>query len=109
MRMLTIMNVFPYLSLLIAACVLAAKGWSNAGTGWQAVGCAAAFAVVCQQSTIARFYKISRANPWYAPTFIIGAVMCIGMLFSAMRRLQGRGVTTWRGTTYQGQKVVKTS
>lgn len=107
MRMLTIMNVFPYVSLLIASCVLVARGWSDAGPGWQAVGCTAGLAVISQQTTIARFYRISRANPWYAPTFIVGAVMCIGMLFSAMRRLQGRGVTTWRGTTYQGQKIVK--
>ncbi|HOW73976.1 MAG TPA: glycosyltransferase [Phycisphaerae bacterium] len=109
MRMLTIMNVFPYASLLIAACVLLMWGWAGAGGGWRAVGCAAALAVIVQQTTIVRFYRISRANPWYAPTFIIGAVMCIGMLISAMRRLQGRGTTTWRGTTYQGQKVVKTS
>ncbi|MBP7935705.1 MAG: glycosyltransferase [Phycisphaerae bacterium] len=109
MRMLTIMNVFPYASLLIAACVLLTWGEAGAGSGWRAVGCAAALAVIAQQTTIVRFYRISRANPWYAPTFIIGAVMCIGMLISAMRRLRGCGTTTWRGTTYQGQKVVKAS
>lgn len=33
LAMLLTTNVFPYLSLLIAACVLATRGWSEAGTG----------------------------------------------------------------------------
>jgi len=58
---------------------------------------------------ITRFYRISRANPWLAPTFIIGAVVCVGMLINAMLKLKGRTATTWRGTTYRGDRVAKAS
>ena len=105
MLMLLATNVFPYLSLIIAAIVLLGKGWTTAGTGWQAVAGTSALAVVLQQTVITRFYRISRANPWLAPTFIVGAVVCVGMLINAMFKLGGRTTTTWRGTTYRGDKV----
>ncbi len=102
MAMLLTTNIFPYLSLLIAACILGARGWSGAGLGWQLVGSAAALAVVMQQTVIFRYYKLSQSNPWLAPTFIVGAVVCVGMLVNAMFKLNGRTTTTWRGTTYRG-------
>ncbi|HSW44703.1 MAG TPA: glycosyltransferase [Phycisphaerae bacterium] len=104
--MLTIMNVFPYLSLMIAALELGFRGWAAAGGGWQAVAAAAALVVVFQQSVIMRFYRVSGADWRLAPTFIIGALICIGMLISAMLKLGGRSATVWRGTTYRADKVV---
>ncbi len=105
--MLLATNVFPYTSLLIAAIVLAVRGWSGAGGYWQAIGLLAASAVLLQQTVIARFYKLSRVDPRLAPTFIIGAVVCIGMLVSAMFKLGGRTSINWRGTTYRGQEVAQ--
>jgi hypothetical protein len=107
--MLALMNVFPYLSLLVAALVLGARGWSQAGAGWQAVGLCAALAVVAQQTVIARFYRLCKLDWRLAPTFIIGVVICIGMLISAMLKLGGRTTTVWRGTTYRADSVVKPS
>jgi len=107
--MLALMNVFPYLSLLVAALVLLTRGWSQAGAGWQAVGLCAALAVVAQQTVIARFYRLCKLDWRLAPTFIVGVVICIGMLFSAMRKLGGRTTTVWRGTTYRADSVVKPS
>ncbi len=104
LRMLTLMNVFPYGSAALAWVVTAAHGWSAAGP-WRTVAVAATLAVATQLSVIARFYRISRANPWLAPTFIVGVFFCIGMLISAMRRLGGRSTTTWRGTVYRGDRV----
>ncbi len=109
MLMLTATNLFPYLSLLIAAVVLASRGWTAGDTGWHIVGGAAALAVVMQQTVIARFYRLSQTSPWLAPTFIVGAVICIGMLINAMLKLKGRTTTTWRGTTYRGDEVAKPS
>lgn len=108
MLMLLCTNVFPYASLLIAAVVL---GICNGPTspGWLWVGAGAALAVATQMSAIARFYKLSHANPWLAPTFIVGAVLCIGMLANAMLKLNGRQTVTWRGTTYRGQRVAPPS
>ncbi len=104
--MLLCTNVFPYASLLIAAAVLGFAGGAVANHGWYWVGGAAALAVAAQLSVITRFYKLSYANPWLAPTFIVGAVVCIGMLINAMFKLKGRTTVTWRGTTYQADKVV---
>jgi hypothetical protein len=105
LAMLLTTNIFPYLSLLIAAWVLATRGWSQAGIGWQLVASAAALAVVTQQTVIFRYYRLSQSNPWLAPTFIVGAVVCVGMLINAMFKLNGRTTTTWRGTTYRGSQL----
>jgi chlorobactene glucosyltransferase len=104
MAFLLATNVFPYASALLAWMVTAAKGWSASGP-WAAVAVAATVTAVLQISVIARFYRLSRVDPWLAPTFVIGAVFCIGMLASAMRRLGGRAQTVWRGTVYQGNRV----
>jgi chlorobactene glucosyltransferase len=107
-RMLVLMNVFPYVSFLIALGVLLSRGWADLSTGWRGVLIASTAAVATQQSVIARFYKLSRVHPAWAPTFIVGAVVCIGMLTNAIRRLRGRSTTTWRGTTYRADEVLKT-
>jgi glycosyltransferase involved in cell wall biosynthesis len=105
MLMLMCTNIFPYTSLLIAAGVFAFTGWPAGNPGWYWVLGGAGSAVAMQLSVIARFYKISYVNPLLAPTFIIGAVVCIGMLINAMFKLNGRTTVTWRGTTYRGEKV----
>jgi chlorobactene glucosyltransferase len=105
LAMLLTTNIFPYASLLIAAAVLGIKGWSGAGGGWQLVAAAAALVVVVQQTVITRYYRLSQTNPWLAPTFIVGAVVCVGMLVNAMFKLNGRTTTTWRGTTYRGSQL----
>jgi cellulose synthase/poly-beta-1,6-N-acetylglucosamine synthase-like glycosyltransferase len=109
LMMLLATNFFPYASFLIAAGVLLAKGWGGAGTGWHWVALLSGLAIVLQQTVIARFYKLSHANPWLAPTFIVGASFCVGMLINAMLKLKGRTTVTWRGTTYKDKSVVKAS
>jgi cellulose synthase/poly-beta-1,6-N-acetylglucosamine synthase-like glycosyltransferase len=109
MMMLLGTNVFPYTSFVLAAIVLAARGWTNAGWHWQSVGLLSALVIVLQQTVIARFYELSRASPWLAPTFIVGACFCIGMLANAMLKLGGRTKVTWRGDTYRGETVVNAS
>mgnify|MGYP005837824893 CR=1 FL=1 len=104
LRMLLIMNIFPVGSAMAAWVLVAARGWDAAGP-WRAVAAAATVAVVMQTTVIARFYRLSRANPWLAPTWIIGVVFCIGMLINAMLKLGGRTTTTWRGTTYRGSRL----
>jgi len=106
LMMLLCTNVFPYGSLLIAAGVFALTNWQVGNAGWYVVGATAVLAVSMQLSVIARFYRMSYANPWLAPTFIVGAVICIGMLISAILKLKGRATVTWRGTTYRGEAVV---
>jgi cellulose synthase/poly-beta-1,6-N-acetylglucosamine synthase-like glycosyltransferase len=104
MMTLIVTNIFPYLSALIALIVVASRGWSAAGAGWQWVAGLSLLCIFLQQTVIMRFYRFTQINPLLAPTFIVGVVICIGMLANAMLKLNG-GTTTWRGTTYQGQKV----
>ncbi len=106
--MLLVTNIFPYGSLLIAAGVLAFADHAAMNPGWYWVGGASALAVLLHQTVIARFYKLSGTSPWLAPTFIVGAVFCVGMLINAMLKLNGRRTVTWRGTTYRGQQVAGT-
>jgi hypothetical protein len=109
MLMLLGTNVFPYTSFLIAAIMLAVHGWSGAGWHWQAVGVISALSMIMQQTVITRFYRLSHASPWLAPTFIVGALVCIGMLANAMLKLGGRTKVVWRGDAYRGETVVNAS
>jgi len=104
MAFLLVTNVLPYGSAAAAWPVVAARGWAQAGP-WRPVASAATLAVAMQLITIARFYRLSRISPWLAPTFILGAVICIGMLVNAMFKLGGRTTTVWRGTAYRGKEV----
>ena len=65
---------------------------------------AATFALCVQQSLLIRYYRVSQARWWYAPTYGIGSLLVLGMLGNAMIRLVGRGGTTWRGTVYHAVK-----
>ncbi len=104
MLLLLVASILPYVSAAAAWIAVALRGWQAAGP-WAWIAVLATLAIVLQQSVIVRFYRLSHASPWMAPTWIIGAVLCVGMLGSAMRKLGGRGTTTWRGTTYRGNRV----
>jgi cellulose synthase/poly-beta-1,6-N-acetylglucosamine synthase-like glycosyltransferase len=104
---LTLTNTFPYASLLIGMVVLLSTGLSSAGSAWTWVTVAALAAVVMQQTVIVRYYRLSKANPWWAPTFIVGALLVSGMLINAMTKLGGKTSTTWRGTTYRGKQLAQ--
>jgi len=76
-------------------------------TGGNVLVITAAAACALQLTVLFRFYRISRVNPLLAPTYPIGAFLAAGMLVSAIRRVGGRSTTTWRGTTYRGDRVEK--
>lgn len=90
--MLSMFSLSPYATLLAAPL---------AGAGWPWLAAAAAFAILGQQSVLWRFYAVTGNRPPWALSYPLGAALCLGMTLNAMRRLAG-GVTTWRGTTYQG-------
>src|SRR6185295_6537175 len=98
--MLLIVSIFPYFSLIAGGIMVIARGWAAAGSQWHWIVLLSAICISIQQTVIARFYRLSRANPWLTPTWIVGAVMCVGMLGNAMLKLKGRTQLTWRGTTY---------
>jgi len=95
-------SVFPCVSLVVAAIGYAlAEG--EAGRHWGiALGVTAAV-VAMLESVIYRFMRLTRAAPWVWMTYPFGALLGVGMLLAAMRKLVG-GRTTWRGTTYRGER-----
>ncbi len=99
-------SVLPWLALAVAGATLTLA--SEAAPGWKPLLVASAAACAVQQSVMFRFYRISHLPPLLAPTYPLGAVIALGMLVSAMRRLGGRTPTTWRGTTYRADRVVAT-
>ncbi len=108
-RRLAVSTVVLFLSSIVPWCSLLAGmlGWlaGEEGSGWRWVFLASAAAIVMQQSLLVRFYRVNRVNPWYVPTYFLGAVIAFGMLLNAMTKLGGMRTTTWRGTTYRGDQL----
>ncbi len=100
-------GLLPWYSALAGWIMVGVRGWSDAGP-WQAVALLASLAVVCQQSVLFRYYRLSQTPPLLAPTYPVAGTIACGMLINAMTKLGGRSTTTWRGTTYRGdQRVAK--
>lgn len=93
-------SVFPCASLVVA---LAGYALSDGPQQrWWLIAAAISAAVVAMlESVIYRFMRLTRAAPWAWMTYPVGALLGVGMLLAAMRKLAG-GRTTWRGTTYRG-------
>jgi len=97
-------GLLPWYSAVAAWILVALRGWSQAGP-WRWIALAATAAVLCQQSVLVRYYKLSQTSPVLAPTYPIAGTIVCGMLVNAMTKLGGRTRTTWRGTTYRGHKL----
>ena len=100
---LVLMTIFPFLSLLVSATAVAIRGLD--APGWPIVLAASIVYFIVQQSVITRFYRLSKANPWLAPTWFLGACFSVGMLINAMLKLKGRTGLHWRGSVYRGEQV----
>jgi chlorobactene glucosyltransferase len=59
-----------------------------------------AIQVVIIRLTTFRYYRISRANPYYSLLNPIGCVVMIGILGNAIKTIFSKKGMTWRGTTY---------
>lgn len=97
-------GLLPWYSAAAGWIMVAARGWSGAGM-WQWIAVVATATVACQQSVLVRYYRLSQTNPMLAPTYPIAGTLVCGMLINAMTKLGGRTTTTWRGTTYRGDKL----
>lgn len=96
---LLLVSVSPWVFALVSWSAIALGAGSPA---WWWIAVLSTAAVVASQSVIWRYYRMTGANPWLAPTYIIGAVFGLGMLLNAVLKVNGRTTTTWRGTTYRG-------
>ena len=97
-----VMSIFPYVSLAVAA-VMYAFAQGEAAGHWRTALLVSGAVVVMLESVMYRFMKVARAARWAWLTYPVGAVLGAGMLMAAMRKVRG-ATTTWRGTTYRGEK-----
>jgi chlorobactene glucosyltransferase len=98
-----IFSLLPWFTLAVSSLVLALR--EAPAPAWRWLVAVAALAAVAQLSAMLRFYYRSRSNPLFALLYPIGAAIGLGALVNAMRRIGGRGTTTWRGTVYRGSQV----
>ncbi len=96
---LVIVSLLPWVSLIAGWTAVAA----GAGGRWWWVAYLATLAVAAQMTVLTRFYKVSKAQVRYVPTWPIGAGLCVGMLFSAIGKTLGLTGTAWRGRVYDRQ------
>ncbi|MCB9849980.1 MAG: glycosyltransferase [Phycisphaerales bacterium] len=94
-------SVFPWVSFVIALIGYAVANEASA-RDWGIALVLTSAVVVILESVIYRFMSLMRAAPWAWMTYPVGAVLGVGMILAAMRKLVG-GRTTWRGTTYRGE------
>jgi chlorobactene glucosyltransferase len=100
--LLLVASVFPCLSLVIAA-IGYGTAEGEATRQWGVALIISAAVMIMLESVIYRFMRLTRAAPWAWMTYPVGALLGVGMLLAAMRKLAG-GRTTWRGTTYRGER-----
>ena len=72
---------------------------------WRALLVASAATCLMQMTVMLRFYRLNRLHPAYAIAYPLGVGIGLWALIGAIRRLGGRSTTTWRGTTYRGDRV----
>lgn len=99
---LLVSSIFPWLSLFAG---LIGAFTAQPRAPWLWITLLSAVAVVIQQTWLIRFYRLTKADPRYVPTYILGAVVAFGMVINAMTKLGGLAATTWRGTTYRGSRL----
>jgi hypothetical protein len=101
--LIAVMSVLPWLTLGVAiAWRILAPDPPPAELPWL-LG-SSLFAVIAQQSLVARLYRQHGHNPVYALGWIVGAVLTIGMIIHAVFKLAGQS-TDWRGTRYRRSRA----
>jgi len=102
---LLVYTILPWVSLVVAVAGLMT---CDAGSSlrWQIAVVAWAFAVLWHQLMMWRYYELVHTPRGWSLTFVVGAIVAVGMLGSAMLQTLGYSTTTWRGTSYQRGSVV---
>jgi hypothetical protein len=97
-----VFSLLPWAAAIVGLIALAGRAeWS----GWPVFSVVAAATCIIQWTVMLRFYKLNRLNPLYGIAYPLGALVGLGAVLGAIRRLGGRRTITWRGTTYRGGAV----
>ena len=102
--LLIVLSIFPWISLSLAVSRWAlAPPTAQDAWGWSAI--AWSLVVLCQQTVACRIYVLLGTRRFWSLGYVVGATVTLGMLISAMLKVLGATSTTWRGTTYRGQRL----
>jgi glycosyltransferase involved in cell wall biosynthesis len=109
-RVLTAMAVLLTFSLLPTTSLIIALIGSWLGEGASVAACRTAVwcwagVILFQQMTLWRLYGILQMPRGWSFTYVIGAFAAMGILGNALLKTMGMSSTTWRGTTYHGERV----
>ena len=104
MLLLVTASIVPWVSLIVSVLGGLVAGPSRAGPWWT-VAAVSLIVVIVQQTVTFRFYKLVRSHPAWSFAYIVGAVLCLGMLINATLKLGGTTRTIWRGTAYRGNRL----
>lgn len=85
-------------------------GWAQASpahsTMWPLSTAVWLAAIVMCQAAAWQFYAFLKASRWWSLTYIAGSAVTVAMLINALLKHLGVASTTWRGTTYLGDRRV---
>jgi hypothetical protein len=94
----------PWASL-IAALVASALVQNATSTPWTLAAYVWLVVIAFKQLVLWRVYRVLHVAPVWSLTYVLGAVVTLGMLISAMLKTLGASRMTWRGTTYRGDRL----
>ncbi len=101
---LFLFSMLPWMALALSTLGCLA-GWSNASAPWASAAMLWGGVVVIQQIVMALVFRILRSNVAWSLTYWPGCLATLTMLASAFLKSLGATSTTWRGTTYQGDRL----
>jgi cellulose synthase/poly-beta-1,6-N-acetylglucosamine synthase-like glycosyltransferase len=108
----TIASLLPWITLFASGAVLISDWAARSGAAqghtpidasaanWRLLALLSGATCMIQASVMLRFYRLNHAPALYGLLYPIGAVIGLGALANAIRRLRQRATITWRGTTY---------
>ncbi len=99
-------TMFPW-ACFVVALIGTWRASAETALRWQVALGAWAFAIVCMQTFLWRYYTLVYTPRLWSITFVVGTVAAFGMLMSSLLQAIGWKGTTWRGTTYHGDRVAR--
>lgn len=105
----TILVVLFFTLLPWAALITSFAVGDSHEQAWHYMQGVASVTCALQLIVMTGFYSLNRVYWLYGIMYPIAAVFAVCILINAIRRIGGRGPITWKGTTYQGGKVMTAS
>ena len=104
--LIVLLGLVPWASLFVAVIGLIAGGTDSAAQ-WSTTVAAWGVVIVLEQYVLARFYSVVGVQRVWSATYVLGATIMVAILVNALFKVLGATTTTWRSTTYRGDRAVE--